>query len=92
MKKAVSAIAVLATVLLTVAGTTQHTRASSHREALAILNDPCVDNTDCASGLCISNPGYCSRFCNAAPCPSNLPHCQAAGVKADGVSLQACTK
>ncbi len=46
MKKAISAIAVAAVIALTVLGTTQHTRASSHREALAILNDPCVDNTD----------------------------------------------
>ncbi len=46
MKKAVSAIVVAAAVALAVVATTQDTRASSHREALAILNDPCVDNTD----------------------------------------------
>jgi hypothetical protein len=54
--------------------------------------DPCASSSDCASGLCISQPGYCSRFCNDAPCPSIIPHCTAAGVKADGVSLLACTK
>jgi hypothetical protein len=35
------------TALLTVAlGSGMNTQASSHREALAILSDPCVDNTD----------------------------------------------
>jgi hypothetical protein len=46
MKRVLSAIVVCGVVALTVAATTQRTRASSHREALAILNDPCVDNTD----------------------------------------------
>ena len=46
MKKVISAIVVAAIVALVGVATTQHTRASSHREALAILNDPCVDNTD----------------------------------------------
>jgi Domain of unknown function (DUF4331) len=32
--------------LVAVLAYTQHPKASSHREALAILNDPCVDNTD----------------------------------------------
>jgi hypothetical protein len=46
MKTAVSAFAVAAMAAATVLVTTERTRASSHREALAILNDPCVDNTD----------------------------------------------
>ena len=33
-------------VLLALVATVQRPRASSHREALAVLNDPCVDNTD----------------------------------------------
>jgi hypothetical protein len=46
MKRAVSAIVVGAVVAMAVAATTERTRASSHREALAILNEPCADNTD----------------------------------------------
>ena len=46
MKKAVSAIIVVAVVAVAVMATTERTRASSHREALAILNEPCADNTD----------------------------------------------
>jgi hypothetical protein len=46
MKKAVSAIIVAAVVAATLVGTSERTRASSHREALAILNEPCADNTD----------------------------------------------
>jgi len=46
MKKAVSVSVVAALVALAVVATTQRTRASSHREALAILNEPCADNTD----------------------------------------------
>jgi hypothetical protein len=46
MKKAVSAIIVAAVVSATLIGTSERTRASSHREALAILNEPCADNTD----------------------------------------------
>src|SRR4029450_12451476 len=46
MKKAVSATIVAAVVAATLAGTSERTRASSHREALAILNEPCADNTD----------------------------------------------
>ena len=46
MKKAVSAIIVAAVVAVAVLATTERTRASSHREALAILNEPCADNTD----------------------------------------------
>src|SRR5215211_5910134 len=46
MKKAVTAIIVAAVVAATLVGTTERTRASSHREALAILNEPCADNTD----------------------------------------------
>jgi len=43
MKKRISSIGLTA-LLLTMMAT--QTQASSHREALAILNDPCVDNTD----------------------------------------------
>jgi hypothetical protein len=46
MRKAVSAGVVAAVVALAVLATTQRTNASSHREALAILNEPCADNTD----------------------------------------------
>jgi hypothetical protein len=35
-----------AAVLATIVATTARTKASSHREALAILNEPCADNTD----------------------------------------------
>src|SRR6476469_11072454 len=44
-KRAVRAVAVAAAVGAAVA-TTPRVRASSHREALAILNEPCADNTD----------------------------------------------
>src|ERR1044071_9806924 len=43
MRIVIVAMAVLVLVLVT---TSRQTKASSHREALAILNDPCVDNTD----------------------------------------------
>ena len=46
MKKAVSATVVAAVVALAMVAMTQRMRASSHREALAILNEPCADNTD----------------------------------------------
>src|SRR5882672_2521874 len=46
MKKAVSVSVVAAVATLAVVATTQRTGASSHREALAILNEPCADNTD----------------------------------------------
>jgi hypothetical protein len=46
MRKAVGGIVVAAVVAGTLAGTTERMRASSHREALAILNEPCADNTD----------------------------------------------
>jgi hypothetical protein len=46
MKKAVSAVTVAAIVAAAMMATTARTRASSHREALAILNEPCADNTD----------------------------------------------
>jgi hypothetical protein len=46
IRKAISAAVVLAVVAWTMASTTEHVTASSHREALAILSDPCVDNTD----------------------------------------------
>src|SRR6266850_1944750 len=46
MKKTVSATVVAAVVALTAVATTQRMSASSHREALAILNEPCADNTD----------------------------------------------
>ena len=35
-----------AVVALSAVATTERTRASSHREALAVLNEPCADNTD----------------------------------------------
>lgn len=62
------------------------------------LGDPCnpqSGNTDCASGLCITdnnNDSYCTRFCNAAPCPSSLPKCASIGIKADGITPMACTR
>src|SRR3989449_6986341 len=46
MKKAVSVSVVAAVATLAAVATTQRTGASSHREALAILNEPCADNTD----------------------------------------------
>jgi len=46
VKKAITAITAAAVVAFAAAATTVRTKASSHREALAILNDPCVDNTD----------------------------------------------
>jgi hypothetical protein len=46
MNTAVRAILVTATAAAAVTATTERTRASSHREALAILNEPCADNTD----------------------------------------------
>lgn len=52
----------------------------------------CVDNTSCASGLCVDMPAYCSRFCNNAPRPSVAPKCVALGVMADGVNLMGCSK
>lgn len=45
MKKRIVLVGV-GTILLALITTIQQPRASSHREALAILNDPCVDNTD----------------------------------------------
>jgi hypothetical protein len=45
MNKRIVSITVAAIVVALMA-TAQRPRASSHREALAILNDPCVDNTD----------------------------------------------
>ncbi len=59
------------------------------------LGAPCVDNSSCATGLCLTdnnNQRYCSRFCNSAPCPAALPHCLPVGVVADGVNLMACSK
>jgi hypothetical protein len=53
---------------------------------------PCVDGRDCASGLCVDQPGYCSRYCNDAPCPSATPICAPAGLMADGVNLLICTR
>jgi hypothetical protein len=46
MTKSVRAIIVAAASAAAVAATTGRTAASSHREALAILNEPCADNTD----------------------------------------------
>jgi len=56
------------------------------------LGTACATNADCASGLCVDQPGYCSRFCNSAPCPSVAPKCAAVGVVADGINLMACSK
>ena len=56
------------------------------------LGDKCNDNLDCGSALCVGGPpGVCSRFCNAAPCPSLLPKCVAVGIVADGVNLKVCS-
>ena len=52
----------------------------------------CNDNGDCASGLCIDMPGYCTRFCNSAPCPQTAPKCVSIGVKVNGIQLMACSK
>ena len=46
MKHTVRAIVVVVVAAVAVMATTERTRASSHREALAILNEPCADNTD----------------------------------------------
>ena len=46
MQKFVSAGLAAAGVALAVGGMVQRTTASSHREALAVLNEPCADNTD----------------------------------------------
>jgi hypothetical protein len=46
VKKAINASVLLVAIALAAGATTQRAKASSHREALAILNDPCVDNTD----------------------------------------------
>jgi hypothetical protein len=45
MKKRMNLIGIAA-VLFAMTAVSQRAAASSHREALAILNDPCVDNTD----------------------------------------------
>jgi hypothetical protein len=52
MRRIMNGIA--AAVLLAAAGTAAH--ASSHREALAILNEPCADNTDTYAW--VSNSGH----------------------------------
>ena len=44
--KFLTACSATAAVLLTMAAAPQKSWASSHREALAILNEPCADNTD----------------------------------------------
>ncbi len=46
MKHTVRAITVVAVAVVAAIATTGRTKASSHREALAILNEPCADNTD----------------------------------------------
>ena len=46
MKHTVRAITVIAVAAVAAIATTGRTKASSHREALAILNEPCADNTD----------------------------------------------
>jgi len=46
MKMGASAVIASAVAVTAIVATTQRTGASSHREALAILNEPCADNTD----------------------------------------------
>src|SRR3954452_23968193 len=46
MNKTVSAVAAAAVAVAVAGAMTERTKASSHREALAILNEPCADNTD----------------------------------------------
>ncbi|MFN7985071.1 MAG: DUF4331 family protein [Vicinamibacterales bacterium] len=46
MRKAVSAVACAGAMALVAATTSEHAKASSHREALSVLNEPCADNTD----------------------------------------------
>src|SRR4051812_3724991 len=46
MKMGASAVIASAVAVTAIVATTEPTRASSHREALAILNEPCADNTD----------------------------------------------
>jgi hypothetical protein len=46
MKMGASAAIASAVAVTAIVATTEPTRASSHREALAILNEPCADNTD----------------------------------------------
>src|SRR6187397_2434686 len=46
MRKSISAIVATAAAAAAVVATTERPRASSHREALAVLNEPCADNTD----------------------------------------------
>ena len=59
------------------------------------IGDACVDNSNCASGLCIPDGNqqtYCSRFCNDAPCTIGAPHCSPLNVVADNISLKICTR
>ncbi len=46
MMKTGKGLAAAGAVLLALTATTGRPRASSHREALAVLNEPCADNTD----------------------------------------------
>lgn len=46
MKKRYGVVLSAAAIAFAVGTSIEPTKASSHREALAILNDPCVDNTD----------------------------------------------
>ena len=46
MKRVVRTITVATVVAAAAMTTIERTSASSHREALAILNEPCADNTD----------------------------------------------
>src|SRR4051812_13578051 len=46
MKMGASAVIASAVAMTAIVVTTEPTGASSHREALAILNEPCADNTD----------------------------------------------
>jgi hypothetical protein len=46
VRKGAGAIIVSTVVLMAIVATTERSGASSHREALAVLNEPCADNTD----------------------------------------------
>jgi hypothetical protein len=55
------------------------------------IGAPCTGENNCASGLCVGTPGYCSKFCNDGICPTGYT-CQDLDppVVADGVTLKVC--
>jgi hypothetical protein len=54
------------------------------------LGAPCANELGCRSALCVSSPGFCSRFCNDnVPCPTGYT-CQDMGLSADGIALRVC--